>query len=100
MQKLQTTSEKRGHTILSLHVARAHILKRISRASPQEIYTRDIDWVTKCDRLVAEVSTPSLGVGYEVCYALQLGKPVLCIYGKTVNTSQMILGNNHPNIQV
>lgn len=92
--------EERGHNILSLHVARSHMLNELSKVSPQEIYTRDINWVIKCDRFIAEVSTPSLGVGYEVCFALQLGKPVLCIYDKTVNPSQMILGNTHPNIQV
>ena len=33
-----------------------------------------------CDLVVAEVSVPSLGVGYELGWATALGKPVLCLH--------------------
>ena len=49
---------------------------------------------------MAEVSTPSHGVGYEVAYALSLGKPVLCLYQEKRAVSKMITGNTHPNIHV
>ena len=44
------------------------------------IYDRDMAWLKACDCLVAEVSMPSLGVGYELGYAVALNKPVLCFY--------------------
>jgi nucleoside 2-deoxyribosyltransferase len=44
------------------------------------IYERDIAWLSASDLLVAEVSVPSHGVGYEVGYAVALKKPVLCLY--------------------
>ena len=40
------------------------------------------------------------GVGYEVAYALSLGKPVLCLYQEKRAVSKMITGNTHPNIHV
>jgi len=44
------------------------------------IHNRDLEWVLQSDAIVAEVSTPSLGVGYEIGRAVENKKPVLCIY--------------------
>ena len=44
---------------------------------------------------MAEVSSPSLGVGYEIGYAEALGKPILCLYRRQEGRrlSAMIGGN-------
>ena len=45
------------------------------------IFERDIGWLAEADVLVAEVSTPSTGVGYEIAtarYRFQI--PVICLY--------------------
>ena len=47
-----------------------------------------------------EVSTPSLGVGYEYAYAVQRGKPVLCVYRAGLRMSKMLLGNPATNLMV
>ena len=57
-------------------------------------------WVHACDVMIAEVSTPSLGVGYEYGLAVQLGKPVLCVYRLGLRLSKMITGNPAPNLKV
>ncbi len=44
------------------------------------IYNRDMAWLKKADVLVAEVSTPSLGVGYEIGKAEDMNKKILCLY--------------------
>ena len=44
------------------------------------IYDRDMKWLAACDAVVAEVSQPSLGVGYELGRAAALAKPILCLY--------------------
>jgi nucleoside 2-deoxyribosyltransferase len=67
---------------------------------PQEIYRRDIRWIEECDALIAEVSTPSHGVGYEIAYALGLGKPVLCCYKRGVPVSKMIVGNQSKGLLI
>ena len=58
------------------------------------IHDRDLDWLLSADVLVAEITTPSLGVGYEIGRALENGKKILCLYrnleGKRV--SAMIKG--------
>ena len=58
------------------------------------IHDRDLEWLLSADALVAEVTTPSLGVGYEIGRALENGKKILCLYrninGKRI--SAMIKG--------
>jgi 2'-deoxynucleoside 5'-phosphate N-hydrolase len=59
------------------------------------IHDRDLEWILKSDLVVAEVTTPSLGVGYEIGRAIENGKDVLCLYkpqeGKRL--SAMIAGS-------
>ena len=73
-------------------------LERVTEAD--EIYARDVRWMEGCDALVAEVSTPSHGVGYEIAYTLGLKKPVICLYREGVAVSKMILGNDSPDLAV
>ncbi|MCW5874917.1 MAG: nucleoside 2-deoxyribosyltransferase [Anaerolineales bacterium] len=67
---------------------------------PREVYSRDIGWIDDSDTLIAEVSTPSHGVGYEIGYALEHQKPVLCIFRQGARVSKMILGNTKPGLQI
>ncbi|MGI0141815.1 MAG: nucleoside 2-deoxyribosyltransferase [Candidatus Micrarchaeales archaeon] len=60
-----------------------------------QLYERDMEWLRKANVVVADVSIPSLGVGYELAVAEALGKEVLCLYMKQNNArlSAMIKGN-------
>ena len=60
-----------------------------------QIHDRDMDWVRESDMVVAEVTVPSLGVGYEIGRAIELGKPVLCLFrsGLDFTLSAMIAGS-------
>jgi 2'-deoxynucleoside 5'-phosphate N-hydrolase len=89
-----------GHTVPTAHLAGSDVLALEAVANSRSIYDRDIAWIGGCEALVAEVSTPSHGVGYEVAYALSIGKPVLCLYQAGRPISKMLTGNSHPNIQV
>ena len=92
--------QAQGHHVLSAHVADAAAIEAEKDRSPREVFERDVNWVKDCDALIAEVSTPSLGVGYEIALAVQLGKPVLCVYRSGIRLSKMISGNTAPNITV
>ena len=64
--------------------------------SDKEIYQRDLEWLESADAVIAEVTNPSLGVGYELGIAEKLGKPVLCLFDDAdhhCNLSAMISGN-------
>ena len=62
----------------------------------EDIYKRDIEWLQSADIVVAEVTTPSLGVGYELGITEKLNIPILCLYReeKGKSLSAMIQGNN------
>ena len=64
--------------------------------SDKEIYQRDLEWLESADAVIAEVTNPSLGVGYELGMAEKLGKPILCLYedsNKKRKLSAMVSGN-------
>ena len=44
------------------------------------IYHRDMTWMLEADVMVAEVTQPSLGVGFELGVAKSLSLPVLALY--------------------
>jgi nucleoside 2-deoxyribosyltransferase len=90
----------KGHVIPTAHLSRADILDEEMMIDPQEVYNRDMKWVQECSALVAEVSTPSHGVGYEIALALFLDKPVFCCFRDGVKVSKMLTGNTCPNLKV
>lgn len=45
----------------------------------EHIYNRDMAWLNESDAVVAEVTTPSLGVGYEIG-KVEGKKPVLYLF--------------------
>ncbi len=61
----------------------------------REIYARDVAWLREADVVIAEVSTPSLGVGYEVARAAVMGKRIVCLFRTESERrlSAMIRGN-------
>jgi 2'-deoxynucleoside 5'-phosphate N-hydrolase len=89
-----------GYEVLTAHLARQGVALMEQRVEAREVYQRDVYWITNCDALVAEVSTPSHGVGYEIALALTLHKPVLCLYRQGARISKLITGNDEPTITV
>ncbi|MEJ0072896.1 MAG: nucleoside 2-deoxyribosyltransferase [Candidatus Saccharibacteria bacterium] len=58
--------------------------KKLTAAGMQkptgEIWSNDIKWIGQADAIIAEVTNPSLGVGYEIAKAEKMGKPILCLF--------------------
>lgn len=89
-----------GHEVPTAHLAHPEVMELEKIIDPAEVYQRDIAWLQACDGVIAEVSTPSHGVGYEIAYSLSLGKPVLCCHRRGMPVSKMLLGNDTPGIMV
>jgi hypothetical protein len=66
--------------VLTEHVADTELGVLGQDSGDGKIHDRDLGWLRQSDCLVAEVTTPSLGVGYEIAKATEWGKPVLCLY--------------------
>ncbi len=89
-----------GHEVPTAHLAESNILEVEQVVIPSEIYARDVDWILSSNILIAEVSVPSHGVGYEIGFALNAGKHVLCIHQIGRPVSKMITGNPHPLLTI
>lgn len=89
-----------GMNVLSAHVAHANVLHAEAQLSAQEIFARDLAMVDACDAMIAEVSRPSLGVGFEIATALQMQRPVLCLCDKEVFLTRMLTGNMDANLKI
>jgi nucleoside 2-deoxyribosyltransferase len=89
-----------GHEVPTAHLAESGITSVEAVIHPSEVYARDAAWIRACDALIAEVSVPSHGVGYEIGFALGIGKPVLALYQEGRKVSKMISGNPDPGLTV
>ena len=86
--------------VLTEHIGDKLLSNQGEIRSSEEIYARDVTWVDKSNIVVAEVTVPSLGVGYEIAYAEANNKKIICLYhdigqGKL---SAMIGGNKNLKI--
>ena len=65
-----------------------------------KVHDRELDTLEKSDLVVAEVTTPSLGVGYLISQAINLNKKVIALYNgeDTLKLSAMIKGDK--NIEI
>ena len=81
-----------GH-VLTEHVGRPDHGE--DNLSDEAILQRDMAWLEEADVLVAEVTIPSHGVGYELARAETLNKPVLCLHRPAGDRhlSALIAGN-------
>jgi nucleoside 2-deoxyribosyltransferase len=86
--------KSRNFTVISEHVASEGLEKVEAKMTEQEIFEKDANWIEESDRVVAEITVPSIGVGYEICHAAKHQKPVLCVYQEGTNASAMVLGNS------
>jgi len=88
--------------VLSAHIGDKNLTSAGETSlKDEEIYKRDIKWIKEADAVIAEVSIPALGIGYELCKAESLGKPVLCLYRVQENKrlSAMIAGNKNFSVK-
>lgn len=89
-----------GVEVLSWHIADPELEETESKMTEQEIYDRDMGLLAESDALIAEVTIPSTGVGYEICRALDLKIPVLCLHKPDAAVSAMVLGNPYPSMVI
>ena len=85
---------KRYGKVLTEHVGKKDLNSMGESAlSDKQIHDRDIKWLLESDLMVAEVTNPSLGVGYEIGRAIEAEKKIICLYRESdKELSAMISG--------
>lgn len=69
-------------TVLTEHVGTSGVeeTEKQAKMTDRDIHEQDMAWLRQADVVVAEVTTPSLGVGYELGKAVEWEKPILGLY--------------------
>jgi 2'-deoxynucleoside 5'-phosphate N-hydrolase len=91
LKKIIEYIEGLGNTVLSEFSAK---FSSTIPLTDKQIYKRDLKWIDGSKCMIAEISAPSLGVGFEISYAVfQRKLPVLAVYNSDAQQiSAMILG--------
>lgn len=91
---------KQNNTVLTEHIGMVnYTVKERGKEGDRKIYEQDMSWLKEADLVIAECSTPSLGVGYELATAEKLGKPVFIFYRKSLSQlSAMLTGDDYFHI--
>ncbi len=86
---------RKTDVVLTEHVGDLSLsLLERGRDADAEIYAQDTAWLRQCDLVIAECTCPSLGVGYELAFAEQLGKPCHIFYDRSkTQLSAMLTGD-------
>ncbi len=91
-----STIKKLRHTITSgEQIISPELLNQDEMLTAEEIFKREKSRIDASDCVVAEVTSPSSGVGGEIVYALVHNKPVIVLFYKETENklSPMIAGN-------
>ena len=102
LQKIETYKllvnelEKYGE-VLTKQIADPNTIINEKYQKDEDIYNDLEKKLNNADLVFAEVTIPSLGVGYELGYAYKLGKKIIAIYDETYTekVSTMIRGNKN-----
>lgn len=87
-------------TVLSEIFADQKLTPAGSSGESADIYAKDIAWVQQADVIIAEVTNPSLGVGYEIAKAEEWGKPVLALFRETGERRLSAMIDGSPYLQI
>ena len=98
-KKLIDKLEEYGE-VLTKQIADPDAIKKEVFQKDEDIYNDLENKLEKADILIAEVSVPSIGVGYEIGYASKLNKKIVAIYDKNYidKVTTMIRGNKNIKI--
>lgn len=105
-RKIISELKEMNHVVITEHIGVKDVVRkeRLNKSFNTSIFQRDMDWLkNNTEVVIAEVSTPSIGVGYELSYALEiLELPVLALYRQDLKkkVSPFVLGNTNRNLTV
>ena len=86
-------------TVLTEHIGDEDLDKN-EKLDKSGIYERDMAWLRSADIVVAEVTTPSLGVGFEIAQTIIMRKTLLCLFRPDTGKSLSAMIAGCPEVEV
>ena len=95
-QRIIAALQEKQFIVLTEHVGKVSLESSGEKdMTDKEIFDRDIAWLTESDLVIAECTTPSHGVGYELARARDMGKTIHIFYNYSKGTlSSMLAGDD------
>lgn len=90
---------KTSNTLLTEIFADGKLTPQGMDKASTDIWATDIAWVKDSDAIIAEVTNPSLGVGYEIAKAEEWGKPVLALFRDDGSRKLSAMIDGSPNTE-
>lgn len=83
-EKIISYLQSKKHDVIADHIMKAseESVRLASREERLAFHNQIEKWIKSCDFMIAETSFPSISVGYEISFALRMGKPVLILYSE------------------
>lgn len=82
--------------VLTEHIGDLSISLLESEQKDKQIYAQDTGWLMECDVVIAECTSPSLGVGYELAFAENHEKECHILYRSSkCQLSAMLTGDDY-----
>lgn len=73
------------------------VFKGLVDGTLKEVYEHDVLCVKDCDLLLADVTYPAIGLGFEIATGLELGKKVVAVAKEGAKVSRLVLGIDKEN---
>ena len=93
---------KLGYKVFAGHILNVNAATKAASQTNEEkkeFYKELLGWVKAADIVVAEISYPSVSVGHEISFALELGKVVLVLHTKD-NSSILLEGSDDKRLMM
>jgi len=89
-----------GYEVITKHALTKQLKEVLEEDYEQheKYYQKMIKWIREADIVIAEVTKPEIGTGYELALAVNSEKPVIALYTDGQN-SPILLGHNSDRIQ-
>jgi 2'-deoxynucleoside 5'-phosphate N-hydrolase len=96
IEKNQLDQEKQKHILSQIHkygtLLNGSFYIDPQKTSSDECFSQVLDYIDQASLIIAEVSYPSHGVGWELCYAQYIKKiPILCLYDITLGLPSSVI---------
>ncbi len=86
--------------VLTEHIADPNLEAGGEDMHSDEIFQRDLEFLNDADIIIGEVTTPSLGVGYELAWGVEQGKPVHALFCTASGRRLSAMVDGNPGIHV
>lgn len=91
-----------GYKVFDQHIMAEGIENRVVEQSDEErkkVYAQLVKQLKESDVVVAEISTPSVSVGHEISFALEMGKVVIVLHTEG-NSSILLEGSDDKKLKM